>query len=235
MNGDDPEPAQPLDRTAPLEVLGQVVDSSNTTLLVETPDGTRGIYKPEAGERPLGDFPTGIWRREVAAYELARALGWDCIPETVTVEGPYGIGSLQRFVEVDYRDHYFTMIEDDDPALVAQLRRLCCFDLVANNTDRKSGHCLLDAGRHVWGIDNGLCFHARFKLRTVIWDFAGEPIDAGLLEDLTRFLEAGIPETLTDLLDPFERDALELRAHAVVREGMFPHDPTGRRYPWPLV
>jgi len=240
MTGSTATLARAVAAHAEVEVVGRIAWSSNATFLVEVADtdhGTpiRAIYKPDAGERPLGDFPAGIWRREIAAYELARALGWDCIPETVRLDGPLGEGSLQRFVEVDYDDHYFTMIEEDDPALEVQLRRLCCFDLVANNTDRKSGHCLLDADRHVWGIDNALCFHAQFKLRTVIWDFAGEPIDALLLDDLTGLLDAGLPDAFDELLDPFERDALCTRVHAVVRDGTFPHDTTGRRYPWPLV
>ena len=219
----------------PFAVLGRLADSSNAIFLVIDKDKVKGIYKPEAGERPLGDFPPGIWRREVAAYGLSKALGWDCIPSTVAVDGPYGPGSLQRFIEVDYRDHYFTMIEQGDATLDAQLRRLCCFDLLANNTDRKAGHCLLDAEQHVWGIDNALCFHAQFKLRTVIWDFADEPIDATLRDDIIKLLDIGLPDALDDLLDPFERDALCTRAHAVVRGGVFPDDPTGYRVPWPLI
>ena len=243
MTGADPVLAPLVAAGVDVELVGRIAWSSNATFLVEVtasygsgPDvPIRAVYKPEAGERPLFDFPAGIWRREVAAYELARSLGWDCIPETVTVEGPLGEGSLQRFVDADFGRHYFTMISEDDPDLDAQLRRLCGFDLIANNTDRKAGHCLVDDRDHVWGIDNALCFHAQDKLRTVIWDFAGEPVDAPLLDDLTRLLDAGLPDALDDLLDPFERDALRTRAHAVVREGVFPHDATGRRYPWPLV
>ncbi len=195
----------------------------------------QAVYKPLRGERPLHDFPAGIYRREIAAFELAAALGWDLVPETVLIDGPLGEGSLQRFVEVDYEDHYFTMHEEDDPDLARQLRRICCFDLLANNTDRKSGHCLLDLDRHVWAIDNALSFHAEFKLRTVIWDFSGERIDAGLLDDVAALLDNGLPASLHDLLDPFERDALLTRARGILAEGTFPHDPTGRRYPWPLV
>lgn len=225
---------------ATVEILGQIAWSSNVTFLVELADGDqgeplRGIYKPEAGERPLMDFPPDLWRREVAAFELAAALGWPCIPEAVAVDGPYGVGSLQRFVDVDYAEHYFTMLDAQDPGIDAQLRRLCCFDLVANNTDRKGGHCLIDGDRHVWGIDNALCFHAQFKLRTVIWDFAGEPIPVDLRDDVAAFVEAGLPDALAELLDPLERDALVTRARALVRTGEFPHDPTGRRHPWPLI
>jgi len=245
-----------------IEPLGRIAWSSNATFLVEVvargskptrddahpvdgganPRGDdaeaavlRAIYKPERGERPLYDFPSGIYRREVAAYELARSLGWDLVPETVLVDGPMGPGSLQRFVDVDYEDNYFTMFDEGDEAVLAQLRRLCCFDLLANNTDRKAGHCLIDADRHVWAIDNALAFHAEFKLRTVIWDFAGARIDAPLLDDISCLLDTGLTEALVDLLDPFERDALLTRARAVLADGNFPYDPTGRRYPWPLV
>lgn len=231
-----------------IEIVGRIEWSSNATFLVdvvesdrgESPDGdppTRcpAIYKPVRGERPLHDFAPGIGRREVAAFAFARGLGWDVVPETVVVDGPFGPGSLQRFVEVDYDDHYFTMFDEGEPDVLAQLRRVCCFDLMANNTDRKSGHCLLDADGHVWAIDNALTFHADFKLRTVIWDFAGEPIDADLCDDIANLLDGGLPESLGDLLDPFERDALLTRTRAVLATGVFPHDPTGRRYPWPLV
>ncbi|MBS1848654.1 MAG: SCO1664 family protein [Actinobacteria bacterium] len=221
---------------ATLDVLGRVAWSSNATFLVDVGSTARGIYKPVRGERPLGDFPPGIWQREIAAFELARTLGWDCVPETIEVDGPFGPGSLQRFVEdVDYDRHYFTLIAQDDAALDAQLRRLAVFDLIANNTDRKAGHCIIDTHDHVWGIDNALCFHADFKLRTVIWDFAGEPIDANLIDDVVSLCECGLPDALTGRLEPPEVAALLRRAAVVVRDGVFPHDPTGRRYPWPLI
>lgn len=225
-------------RGGDIELIGRLEWSSNATFLASVTSSSgdlQAIYKPVRGERPLHDFPPGIGRREVASFELAAALGWDLVPETVMVDGPLGEGSLQRFVEVDYADHYFTMIEDHTPDLIAQLRRMCCFDLLANNTDRKSGHVLLDADQHVWGIDNALTFHAEFKLRTVIWDFAGEPIEATLTGDIADMLDSGLPTALEDLLDPFERDAVLTRARAVVTEGRFPIDETGRRYPWPLV
>ncbi len=240
MTGAPATLAAALEAGATVEVLGRIRWSSNATLLVEitTPgdaDTRRAVYKPGEGERPLYDFPPGIWRREIAAYELAKALDWDCIPETVPFDGPFGQGSLQRFVEVDYDDHYFTMIAEEDPLLDAQLQRLAVFDLIANNTDRKGGHCLLDADRHVWGIDNALCFHAEFKLRTVIWDFAGLAIPPELLEDVETLVDTGLPETLIRWLEPDEADAVCTRARALLHERVFPHDPTGRRYPWPLV
>ncbi|QGG96981.1 SCO1664 family protein [Actinomarinicola tropica] len=212
--------------------------SSNVTLLVRlhgAEGGTgRAIYKPHAGERPLWDFPDGLYLREVAAFELSRALGWDLVPATVLRrDAPHGPGSLQRFVDAEFDEHYFTLFEDEE--LHPQLRRICLFDLLANNTDRKGGHCLLDADRHIWAIDNGLSFHREFKLRTVIWEFGGEPIPDELLEDVRRLHDDGAPPELALLLDPFERDALAARAAAVLAEPCFPVDPTGRRYPWPLV
>jgi uncharacterized repeat protein (TIGR03843 family) len=220
-----------------VEIVGRMPWSSNATFLVEAClDGrrARGVYKPHAGERPLWDFPDGLYRREVAAYELSTALGWDVVPLTIERDDlPQGVGSLQRFVHADFEQHYFTLLEDTDTH--PQLRRMAVFDIVSNNTDRKGGHCLIDADRHVWGIDNGLSFHAEFKLRTVIWDFGGEPIAPEVLADLARLVEDGLPDTVAALLGAFERDAVLTRARAVLREGELPIDETGRRHPWPLV
>lgn len=219
------------------EILGRMPWSSNATFLIEAClDGetARGIYKPHAGERPLWDFPDGLYRREAAAHELSAALGWEVVPLTIVREDlPHGIGSLQRFVDADFEQHYFTLL--DDEATHPQLRRMAVFDIVSNNTDRKGGHCLVDADGHIWGIDHGLSFHAEFKLRTVIWDFAGEPVAPDLLADLELLVEDGLPDKLASLLGTFERDAVLTRARALLREGELPFDETGRRYPWPLV
>ncbi len=223
--------------TGEVEILGRMPWSSNATFLVEAClDGAtaRGIYKPHAGERPLWDFPDGLYRREVAAHELSEALGWEVVPLTILREDmPHGIGSLQQFVDADFEQHYFTLL--DDEATHPQLRRMAVFDIVSNNTDRKGGHCLVDADGHIWGIDNGLSFHAEFKLRTVIWDFAGEPVAPELLADLQLLVDEGLPDRVASLLGTFERDAVLTRARAVLREGELPFDETGRRYPWPLV
>lgn len=220
-----------------IEIEGRMPWSSNVTMLVTVRLDDReakAIYKPHRGERPLWDFPEGLYQREVAAYELAAWLGWDLVPATVIRrDAPLGVGSLQRFVDADFEQHYFTLYEDE--SMHPQLQRLCVFDLLANNTDRKSGHCLLDADGHVWAIDNGLSFHREFKLRTVIWEFGGEPIPTDLLDAVRRLDDEGPPPALVPLLDPFELDALRTRAAAILREPCFPVDPTGRRYPWPLV
>src|SRR3546814_247884 len=210
--------------------------SSNGTFLCDVHCGDvtlRAVYKPRRGERPLWDFPSGLDQREVAAYELSRALGWDLVPVTVRRDGPMGTGSLQEFVDADFEQHYFTLLEDE--AHHPALRAMCAFDLVGNNTDRKSGHCLLGLDGRIRGIDHGLMFHHEFKLRTVIWEFGGEPIPEALRVDVAQLVDRGLPEALAELLDPFERDALLQRARALVEAECFPVDETGRRYPWPLV
>jgi uncharacterized repeat protein (TIGR03843 family) len=236
---DDPTPDNARDLLAhgELSVKGRMPWSSNGTFLVEAclrGETRRAVYKPHQGERPLWDFPGGLFRREVAAFELSEALAWDVVPLTVLrSEGPMGEGSLQDFVDADFEQHYFTLYEVEEHH--DQLRAMCVFDLLANNTDRKSGHCLVRADGHIYGIDNGLSFHQEFKLRTVIWEFGGEPIPDRLLDDVQRLLDDGLPPALTDLLDAFEAEALLDRAQAVVDDGTFPIDRTGRRYPWPLV
>ena len=162
-----------------MEVHGRIAGSSNATMLVTCRQGgdeLLAVYKPHKGERPLWDFPGGLFRREVAAYVLSEALGWGLVPETVDrPEGPFGPGSVQRFVHEDGVSHYFTL--RDDPKWHPALMQMCAFDVVANNADRKSGHVLLAEDR-LWAIDNGLCFNEQDKLRTVIWDFGGVALGA---------------------------------------------------------
>jgi uncharacterized repeat protein (TIGR03843 family) len=217
-------------------VRGRMPWASNATFLAQIDlDGETAlaIYKPERGERPLWDFPPGLYKREIAAYHLSEALGWGLVPPTVCREGPYGEGSLQLFVPADFEQNYFTFREA--PEHREQLERICLFDIIANNADRKGGHCLLGDDGAIYAIDHGLTFHTDWKLRTVIWDFGGAPIPAALLGDVRRVLRRSVPPPLDDLLDRDERTALIERARAVLRVRRFPEDETGRRYPWPLV
>lgn len=229
------QPTLDLLREREISVLGRMPWSSNITLLVHFDDEavTKAVYKPRRGERPLWDFPSGLYRREAAAFELSYALRWDVVPPTIVRDGPLGEGSVQLFVDADYEQHYFTIQENashrDD------LMAICVLDLVANNTDRKSGHCLVGRDERIYAIDNGLSFHEEFKLRTVLWDYAGEPIPDHLLVDLRRLRSDGLPPGLAGLLDPPEADACLARIDAVITDAVFPSDPGGRRYPWPLV
>jgi len=232
------DPAIALDLLTRGEVTlkGRMPRSSNATFLAELAlDGATAlaVYKPERGERPLWDFPPGLFRREIAAYLLSEALGWGLVPATAPREGPLGEGSLQLFVPADFRQHYFTLLEQAEHR--ETLLRICLFDLMVNNADRKSGHCLYVPDDRIYAIDNGLTFHAESKLRTVIWDFGEEPIAPALLEDLRRVLDNGLPPALADLLDPDEQRALKRRARGLLRSGRFPVDQSGLRYPWPLI
>jgi uncharacterized repeat protein (TIGR03843 family) len=220
-----------------VEIVGRMPWSSNHTFLVTCTledEEASAVYKPGRGERHLWDFPEPIYRREVAAYELSRALGWDLVPETVERDdAPLGPGSLQLFIAADFSQHHFTLVEDEDHH--DQLRAICAFDVVANNADRKSGHCILGDDGRIWAIDNGLCFHTEPKLRTVIWEFAGQALPAELIDNLTRVAEAP-PESLRALLSAREVQAVGRRAGALVKAGRFPvPDPDTHHYPWPLV
>ena len=223
--------------TGEIDLVGRVIDSSNATYVVHvTLDGEQlpAVYKPEAGERPLWDFDPGLYKRERAAYVLSEHLGWGLVPPTVVREdAPAGVGSVQRFVEGDHREHYFTLY-DDRPELHDTFRRMAVFDCIANNTDRKSGHVLLGEDGHVYGIDHGLCFAADFKLRTVIWDFAGEEISAADLATIEP-LATTVPDALAVLLNRDEVAALQLRVQRLLSTRVLPVDRTGRRIPWPLI
>jgi uncharacterized repeat protein (TIGR03843 family) len=222
-----------------MEVHGRIAGSSNATMLVTCrlgDDELLAVYKPSKGERPLWDFPGGLFRREVAAFVLSEALGWGIVPETVErAEGPFGEGSVQRFVHEDGTSHYFTL--RDEPRWHPTLVRLAAFDVVANNADRKSGHVLLAENR-LWAIDNGLCFNEDDKLRTVIWDFGGTPLAPEDTEALERLAHDGLPAELGRLLAPSEVAAVCDRVGWLLHLGALPElvdDGAWPPYPWPLV
>ncbi len=199
-------------------------------------DEILAIYKPRRGERTLWDFPRGtLCLREVAAYETASALGWALVPPTALREGPHGLGSLQCFIHHDPEQHYFTFGEGNE-ALLAQLRRLALFDCLINNADRKSGHCLLDAAGQLWGIDHGVCFHSEPKLRTVIWEFAGDALPPALLADLKSFTkENSLIQKLAPLLSEAEIESVWERAQKLLQQGRYPKPGQGPHLPWPPV
>lgn len=221
-----------------IEVKGRLPWSSNATLLVEvTAAGAAplsAVYKFTRGERELWDFPPGLWRREIAAFELSRLLGWDMVPPTIArADAPLGEGSLQLFIDSNFAEHYFTL--RDAGKHDAELRRIATFDLLANNADRKGGHILLAEDGHLWGIDHGLCFATGRRLRTVMWDYCGDPVPKDLLDDVKRVTDKSALEPLTPLLDPDEMDELVLRAQRLLANPVFPEPVTERQFPWPLV
>lgn len=225
-----------------LEIQGMLPWSSNYTLLVTVSNEEMqglAVYKPRRGERPLWDFPRGtLCQREFAAYLLSDALGWSLVPPTVLRDGPYGIGSLQLYIDCDQDAHLFTMQKEggyDD-----QLTRLAVFDVLSNNADRKSGHCLKGVDGRLWAIDHGICFHAEPKLRTVLWDYAGEAISDEILADLSllrddirnngRFIRA-----LEGLLAADEVRAFRRRLDRLIDSGRYPDPGSNRNIPWPPV
>ncbi|MEX2421281.1 MAG: SCO1664 family protein, partial [Actinomycetota bacterium] len=221
-----------------LEVLGLLPRASNFTFLARVSDGseqTLAVYKPRAGEAPLWDFPDGsLAEREVAAYIVAETLGWPRVPPTTLRDGPHGSGSVQRFVAFDPDEHYLTMRGER----ADEFRRIALFDIVVNNADRKSGHCLLGPDG-VFVIDHGVCFHEEPKLRTVIWDFMGDPIPEPLAEDLRSLVSSlgsgGLRERLHALLTPAEVDSAADRLAALIGSGRFPEPGPDRAVPWPMV
>jgi hypothetical protein len=229
-------------REGRIKTRGLMPDCSNYTYLAhirgDTGAETLAVYKPAPGETPLDDFPDGtLGKREVAAHLVSAALNWQVVPFTVyRDDGPLGPGSLQQFIVADLREHYFSLM----PARSGDFRTLAAFDVIVNNADRKSGHCLLDGDGHIWGVDNGLTFHALPKLRTVIWEFAGEEVPTNLRQDAQRLASQltagdGWVRDLQQLISAAELRALAQRARRFANEGRYP-EPTSRwAYPWPLI
>ena len=228
-----------------LQLIGLLRGASNYTFLARLdphpPSGLMVVYKPARGESPLWDFPAGtLYQREVAAYQLSKALGWPRIPPTVVRDrGPHGVGALQLYVEADGR-HFLS--EQTEPTLSQRdaWRRIALFDVITNNADRKSGHCLLDANDQVWVIDHGLTFHTDPKLRTVIWDFSGEPLPEDLCGDvegaLTGLEKGALADELEPLLSPAELRLLQRRIRGVLDpRWRFPEPTSAWSVPWPPI
>ena len=225
-----------------ISVEGRFLWGSNYTLLAQVTlgeDTIGAVYKPTQGERPLWDFPADtLAHREAAAYLVSEALKWSLVPPTIyRKEAPLGAGSLQYYIEHEPEYHFFNFSDEHR----ARLRPIAAFDLVVNNADRKGGHLLVDADDHIWAIDHGVCFHHQIKLRTVLWDFAGETVPAELCYDLELFKEALtkgslLEEQLLQHLSSTEIKAMRRRTERLLTGTMFPHPPHNTRpYPWPLV
>lgn len=225
--------------TGELEVLGLLPNASNHTFLARAKSADEellAVYKPRRGEAPLWDFPEGtLCAREVAAYVVSRALGWPNVPATVLRDGPYGVGSVQRFVPHDREEHYFTLAE----RFPEEFRRVAAFDMVVNNADRKSGHCLLGEDGRIFLVDHGVCFSDQPKLRTVIWDFIGDPLEERTRADVRRLageIRGGqVRDELANLLAPVELAALAERADTVAASVRFPEPGPDRPFPWPPI
>ena len=225
-----------------LTIRGEFVWGSNYTFLTQVEhEGytTDAVYKPIRGERPLWDFPSAslAWR-EVAAYRVSEALGWELVPPTVyRQDGPAGPGSIQLFIEHDPEYHYFNLTDADKE----RLRPVAVFDILINNADRKGSHLLFDPDEHLWLIDHGVSFHQEDKLRTTIWDFAGEPIPPKFLSDIETVQQAlttnsTLISVLQECLSPNEISAMGKRAEYLIATGQYPSpDPNRLVYPWPAI
>ncbi len=237
------EPAEVVQvlESGEMELQGMIPWSSNYTYLSRVRKGDRellAVYKPACGERPLWDFETGtLCNREVAAYDISAELGWPNIPPTVLRDGPMGIGAVQQFVEFRRRENFFTIRD----RCRDEMLKIAAFDALINNTDRKGGHILIDEAGAVWCIDHGVTFHEEPKLRTVVWDFVGEPLPADVIRDLERLrpkLRGTEPlrHKLEALLSRSELRALEARLAELLRERSYPPPPEDWPHiPWPPV
>ncbi|GAB3622259.1 SCO1664 family protein [Mariniluteicoccus endophyticus] len=247
-------PSSDADEPVAFKVVGRLVTASNATFLCAVGE-QHWVHKPVAGERPLWDYPDGnLAQREVAAYRLSDAAGFGVVPETLLVEGPWGRGSLQRWIDSDDEaverlvdlvgvdqvpDGWFAVMEglDADENEVAvvhaddpRLRRMALFDAVINNSDRKGGHVLVDADGHLWGCDHGVSLSVDPKLRTLLWGWAGEALDAGEME-LLHAADDAADDVLEGLITAEEIAAVHARIADMLKTGTFPEPHDG----WPAV
>jgi uncharacterized repeat protein (TIGR03843 family) len=241
---DEPPAPGPADREAALALLregtidveGRMVDASNATLFCSIATGDASaqcVYKPIRGERPLWDFPDGsLAGRELAAYEVSQASGWDIVPPTVMREGPFGTGMVQLWIDLDETVDLERLVRSEQP----ELRRMALFDAVINNADRKGGHLLpVAGGAHVFGIDHGIAFHCEDKLRTLLWGWRGRKLSRPEREVLEKLrFDAELDERLFELLTTREVTATHRRIDRLLRTGVFP-SPSGDwpAIPWP--
>ena len=222
-----------------LEIEGRLVDASNATLYCTMRVGGRGaggqiacVYKPIAGERPLWDFPMGtLAGREVAAYVVSRAAGWDVVPPTVMRDGPFGPGMCQLWIDHDTEEDLIALSRRTDHA---GLRDMAVFDAVVNNADRKIGHLLPDRSGHLYGCDHGVCFAEEYKLRTVLWQWRGRRLPDRAVQALRKLdtaLGAELGTELSGLLSRDEIDVTRDRVKILLQHRVHPYPPDG----WPAV
>jgi uncharacterized repeat protein (TIGR03843 family) len=219
-----------------LKVLGRLIDASNATLLAEissTKSKTKVIYKPIAGERPLWDFPNGnLAHREYCAYLISEIGQFDLVPATILRDGPFGLGMVQQWIEINSHVNVVEYGQGYDP----QLRKMAIFDAIINNTDRKYGHLLVDDQSHLYGCDHGVCFHEINKLRTVLWQFTGESFTLTEKEFVDKCLATDLESLFHNYLSTAEISALMHRLKTLKVENKFP-SPSDQwpAVPWPPV
>ncbi len=244
---------------AELVLEGRIMSASNATFVGRIGE-VKVVYKPVAGERPLWDFPDGtLAGREVAAYEVSEALGWDIVPRTWLRDGPFGIGMAQLWRQPDPEQEAVTLVPageqpagwchvldgldpDDRPVSLIHegspaLRRIAVFDVVVNNADRKGGHVLEMPGGHRHGVDHGLTFHQEHKLRTVLWGWPEPTLDENELAGVRRVraaLAGELSESLAELITDAEIDAAVARCDRLLAEGRLPQPRADYpAIPWP--
>ena len=216
-----------------LQVTGRLVDASNATLYASCTYAEKSIpviYKPVAGERPLWDFPDGnLAQREFAAYRISELGKFSVVPPTVLRDGPFGVGMVQQWIDIDEEVDLAEFYRTDDP----RLRKLALFDAVINNTDRKIGHLLPTVEGDLRGCDHGVTFHEEDKLRTVLWQWADKPLteeEKAILQDLLQVLQKD-PTEILELITEDEFDALVMRIQRLLEQERFPSPSED----WPAV
>ena len=219
-----------------IKVIGRLIDASNATLMGEivSPNSSiKVIYKPIAGEKPLWDFQDGnLAFREYCAFLVSDLAGFNIVPATILRDGPFGLGMVQQWIEIDKTVDVVEFGQSED----RQLRKLALFDSIINNTDRKYGHLLIDSDKKLFGCDHGVSFHSQNKLRTVIWQFAGEKFTTEEMALLERTREVDFNGVFENYLTDIEISAFSDRINTLIASGTFPlPSDEWPAIPWPPV
>lgn len=219
-----------------IKVIGRLIDASNATLMGEivSPNSSiKVIYKPIAGEKPLWDFQDGnLAFREYCAFLVSDLAGFNIVPATILRDGPFGLGMVQQWIEIDKTVDVVEFGQSED----RQLRKLALFDSIINNTDRKYGHLLIDSDKKLFGCDHGVSFHSQNKLRTVIWQFAGEKFTTEEMALLERTREVDFNSVFENYLTDIEISAFSDRINTLIASGTFPlPSDEWPAIPWPPV
>ena len=161
-------------------------------------------------------------------------MNFNLVPFTTLREGPFGLGMVQHWIEVDESFEIIEFSQSNDE----RLRSMALFDAIINNTDRKIGHLLPTKDGEIFGCDHGVTFHVEDKLRTVLWQWRGHTFNDQETAQLKRFIDEfqNWSNLIAELLTDEEKEITRQRVLDLLDSGKFPcPSEDWPAIPWPPV